>query len=432
MLQHGCVEALMTKSWWREVGKIRYPHGYDCRDEKMSASFPLLERFTDQLGKTRQRLSLMLCGLFLFPATTVAKPEAKKPVKKEVVASKSAAKTKSGLKGECKHDNTVECWNALAVSHARQGRLEEARLALESAFQADPQLMALRGNLEKLYGNLARQAYDSALGLSRRRNEVELVALPEPKTRLRSDRQAHSTPAEVAVLAPVPERIAAKAVAPVAQALAVPEIKVATLPAVKPKPKDTARDSNVVPNLVVARIPKPLPLVPVPAVVSAVRKDSIKVVPTPAKAVVAKAEPKPVAVVAKPVASAAPKIPVAVLPLKPAKIKEQVRKALEAWGANWSAKDVDGYLSWYAPEFIPASAVSRSAWETLRRERITAPASIEVTLESVRIEPDDSGRVASQFLQSYRTESVRLRSRKRLLWKQIDGAWKIVSEGEVK
>jgi tetratricopeptide (TPR) repeat protein len=377
-----------------------------------------LERFTDHLGKIRQRLSLMLCGLALLPLALSAKPEPKK----EKSPPKPVAKSKASLKGECKDENTVECWNALAVSLARQGRLEDARLALERAFQADPQLVALRGNLEKLYGNLARQAYDSALGFSQEKGIVDLALLPESSRKPVRDRLASSVavphqPAPV-IAAPVvqaPVAATARVASVPAPTIPVP----AVMPATASKPR-AAAPTTPAPSVIesvasVSKIPKPLPLV----ASAAVRKDSIK-------------QAVPAAKVPVPVVAAVPRVPVARLLVKPAKVKEEVRKSLDAWGAHWAAKDVEGYLSWYAPEFLPANGAQRSAWETLRRERISAPASIEVTLESVRIEPDDSGRVVSQFIQSYRTESVRLRSRKRLLWKRIDDAWKIVSEGEAK
>lgn len=423
----------------------------------MSASFPVLERFTDHLGKWRKGLVLMLCAL-----VPSAPALAAKDAKKEKATPRSGSRAGSALKSECK-DGSVECWNSLAVSLARQGRLEEARQALEEAFQADARLNTLRGNLEKLYGNLASQAYDSALGLPQeKKNPVDLALLPEATVRPRPERTAQAVPAKPTP-APVREAVAPKpskpthpaVVAAVSTPVSVPAAPVVAAPVevkpvvpaavvAKPQPSKPAPVSAPVPvstpvpvakpveapvppvrsetSSVMPRIPKPLLLA------SAVRKDSAKaIVAVPAKPVpVAKPQSRPI----EPAARVA--VPQAKPTVRQPLPKDAVRKALEAWAAHWSSKDVDGYLSWYAPDFKPASGAERAAWETLRRERITAPASIDVKLEAVRLESDDSGRVVSHFLQLYKTDKAQLRSRKRLVWARVDTAWKIVSEGEAK
>lgn len=414
----------------------------------MSASFPFLERFTDQLGKWRKGLVLMLCAL-----VPSAPALAAKDAKKEKALPRSASRAGSALKSECK-DGSVECWNSLAVSLARQGRLEEARQALEEAFQSDARLTALRGNLEKLYGNLASQAYDSALGLPPEKYPVDLALLPEASSRSRPERVALATPAK-ATPAPKPSKTSPPAVAaatpapapaPVVPAVAaVAEVKPVVPVAVVAKPQSSKPAAVAMPvpaPVQVAKSPEvpvppvrherdgALPRIPKPVLLASnERKDTVKATPT---------EP---AVLAKPAASAKPKavepavrvsVPQAKPLVRPVQPKVAVRKALEAWAANWSGKDADGYLSWYAPDFKPANGAERAAWETLRRERIAAPASIDVKLEAVRIEPDDSGRVVSQFLQLYKTDKAQLRSRKRLVWARVDTAWKIVSEGEAK
>jgi len=401
-----------------------------------------LERFTDHLGKWRKGLVLMLCAL-----VPSAPALAAKDAKKEKAAPRSGSRAGAALKAECK-DGSVECWNSLAVSLARQGRLEEARQALEEAFQSDARLTALRSNLEKLYGNLASQAYDSALGLPQEKYPVDLALLPEASTRSRPERTAQATPAKstptakqskamppvVAAVAPAPvvpvvpaAAVEAKPVVPVAPPQLPKPATVVTPPASAPVQVAKAPEVPVQParsetGAVTPRIPKPVLLA------SAVRKDSVKAVAVvPVKPVaVEKPLPRPV----EPTARVA--VPQAKLLARQPLPKEAVRKSLDAWAAHWSSKDADGYLSWYAPEFKPANGAERAAWETLRRERIAAPASIDVKLESVRIEPDDSGRVVSQFLQLYKTDKAQLRSRKRLVWARVDTAWKIVSEGEAK
>lgn len=423
----------------------------------MSASFPILERFTDHLGWMRRGLAVMLGGLVLSSLAHGARTERKERVGTRPKASAS-------LKGECPGDTAVECWNGLAVRLAREGKLEDARQAIELAFQADPRLMALRGNLEKVYANLARQAYDSALGLSEAKPQVDLAALPRPAARGKADRLAQASPkpakqplpakASSAVpdshaepsAAPSPPPVATPPTPAQAVAPAVPPVAVRKeVPAVpKPAPAEAKAVKAPLPPAPVA---VPTPSIPKPAPLVAVRKDSASPVRPASSAEIPPRvlpRPRPVAVAvdtakpAKPSSSRSRKDSVRSARAEvrkrpdPAADRQAVRKALDSWAAHWSSKDVEGYLSWYAPSFVPANGSDRAAWESQRRERLTAPASIEVKIESLHLESVDSGRVASQFLQSYRTEAVKLRSRKRLLWERVGAEWKIVSEGEAK
>ena len=49
--------------------------------------------------------------------------------------------------------------------------------------------------------------------------------------------------------------------------------------------------------------------------------------------------------------------------------RQNVAAFVDSWVKTWSAKDVDKYLSAYAPEFRPSNGLSRSAWEKQRRHR---------------------------------------------------------------
>lgn len=391
----------------------------------------------------------MLAGLLLSSPAFAARTERKaKPLRET---------RPEALKGECVGDTGVDCWNAAAMRLAQQGKLEEARQAIEMAFKADPRLAALRGNLEKVYAGLARQAYDSALGLASGKEGVDLAGLPKvarpkadrlasaaPEKPVRPSRKAEPKPAAVE---PPKSRAADSAVAP---RPAVPAAKDSALQAPKPEavrpvpppgPVRRAGADSLPRAVAIPSIPRPVPF---PA-----RKDSaaprpVEVAGLPPR-VMARPRPQPLdSVVPRPTAPSrkepkevrrdtARAVPAASARRPdPARSRAEVRKALEAWAGRWSAKDAEGYLSCYAPSFQPQNGAERAAWEAQRRERIAAPASIDVTFEALRVESADSGRVETQFLQHYRTDAVKLRSRKRLLWEKVGEAWKIVSEGEVK
>jgi Flp pilus assembly protein TadD len=75
--------------------------------------------------------------------------------------------------------------NNIALLHARAGRLEQARLALEAALRSDPSHRLARTNLGQVYLMLAVQAWDQAAmvgplepALQRRLEAVRALLLP--------------------------------------------------------------------------------------------------------------------------------------------------------------------------------------------------------------------------------------------------------------
>src|SRR5690348_6683876 len=97
-------------------------------------------------------------------------------------------------------------------------------------------------------------------------------------------------------------------------------------------------------------------------------KAESKVEPNPEPKVEAKVEPKP-----------EPK------PAPAADESAEVLKALNGWAQAWSKKDADGYLAHYAPTFDPPGRQSRADWEKERRQRIEAPKSISVSVDSPKV-----------------------------------------------
>ncbi len=104
-----------------------------------------------------------------------------------------------------------------------------------------------------------------------------------------------------------------------------------------------------------------------------------------------------------------------------------VRQTLVSWSDAWSAQNVEGYLSAYSRDYQPDGS-SRAAWEALRRQRLTAPEYIKVSisrLDTVRLRDD---LVKATLFQSYRSNGFSDTVEKvfELVWE--DGAWKILSE----
>lgn len=106
-------------------------------------------------------------------------------------------------------------------------------------------------------------------------------------------------------------------------------------------------------------------------------------------------EPTPVATVGKPAAEP---------PAKPN--PAELLEVLEGWARAWSAKDVDGYLAYYAKDFKVPGGESREAWEKTRRARITAPKSITVTVDKPKIDITADDKATVVFSQTYKSDIV--------------------------
>jgi adhesin transport system outer membrane protein len=103
-----------------------------------------------------------------------------------------------------------------------------------------------------------------------------------------------------------------------------------------------------------------------------------------------------------------------------------VRSALEAWRAAWARQDLEVYLQSYSPDFAPARG-SREAWEKQRRDVIGRASGVSITLDELTT-TQDKDRATTTFVQTYRSASYQDKVRKTVVWRQVDGRWKIVRE----
>lgn len=106
---------------------------------------------------------------------------------------------------------------------------------------------------------------------------------------------------------------------------------------------------------------------------------------------------------------------------------EAVRAALTQWAAAWAARDIDGYLGHYAPDFIPSDGKALDAWQAQRRARIGGAKVIEVVLSDVAVTVEGD-RAVADFTQDYRSDSYRSSDRKRVVMRHAAGRWQIVEE----
>lgn len=133
-----------------------------------------------------------------------------------------------------------------------------------------------------------------------------------------------------------------------------------------------------------------------------------------------------------PVVAAAPTEPKAAEP-KPAPGKPagaDVLETVNAWAKAWSAKDVDRYLAFYASDFKTPGGEKRADWEKARRQRISAPKTIAVSIDSPRVSVGADGQATVTFRQGYRSDVLKSSSTtKTLVLARGDGGrWQIRQE----
>jgi tetratricopeptide (TPR) repeat protein len=107
---------------------------------------------------------------------------------------------------------------------------------------------------------------------------------------------------------------------------------------------------------------------------------------------------------------------------------ETVLAAVMGWAKAWSVKDADAYLAYYAPSFQVPGGEPRAAWEATRRDRITKPKSIEVTVGSPKVSFDANGRAIVSFRQGYKSDTLNTSGAKTLMLTKISDRWLIVQE----
>jgi len=106
----------------------------------------------------------------------------------------------------------------------------------------------------------------------------------------------------------------------------------------------------------------------------------------------------------------------------------EVLKAVHAWVAAWSSKDVKKYLSFYAADFKTPDGEKRAAWEASRQERISKPKSIQVSISNAKVSFSDSDHATVKFHQSYQAKHLKTSGNKTLLMVKSAGNWLIREE----
>ena len=109
-------------------------------------------------------------------------------------------------------------------------------------------------------------------------------------------------------------------------------------------------------------------------------------------------------------------------------VSQEMATVVRDWAQAWSDQRVDDYLAHYSRGFLTPESSSRKAWEDRRRQRISRPRFIKLSLEFLRSRFIDSSRGWIEFRQSYWSNSFSDTVTKRLEMIHEEGTWKILQE----
>lgn len=290
-------------------------------------------------------------------------------------------------------------YNNLAVLYAYQGHYDKARNALESAIRTHPSYATAHENLGDIYARMASEAYGRALqldtGNTRAQSKLALIKDLLPAPDQTAGNKSALNPAAVA--SKTETRPVSKAADTVKMADATKTLEISKSPTSN-KPVDSGKPGDIK--------------------TGDTKTSESKPAETPA---VKAAETTPTAKDATPSAKASE-------PAVPNASEQAIRDAVTLWSQAWASQDVEQYLASYAKEFKTPGGESRASWESTRRERVSKPARIEITLSNVQLQLENKHQARVRFTQFYHAGSLSQRTSKQLVMVQQQGRWLIQQE----
>ena len=311
-----------------------------------------------------------------------------------------------------------QAYNNLAAIKARHGEYKQAQALLEQALRSDPVYATVYENLSAIYVEMARDSYGKALRLETpqqsialrdldqpeqvkpAQTQVAIAATEKPRTRIASqDADAGTNPARSAATKPV--ETAQPTLPPVTMAASETAEQPAAAAAEEKFPDIPETETKTDQAQAVAKPAEQMAAVETAPVDASKTTNTQKDTPPAGQAMDSKA------------------------PL--VFNKEDVITSLQGWAAAWSEKAVDLYLVFYADNYAPAGETHRQ-WEAQRRQRLQAPAWIQVTLSDFQVEAikDDEARV--RLIQEYKASNYQDRTRKEFRLQRTPDGWRIIKE----
>lgn len=112
-------------------------------------------------------------------------------------------------------------------------------------------------------------------------------------------------------------------------------------------------------------------------------------------------------------------------------VQVAIIESLNLWAADWSAQNVEAYLSHYSENFVSDKGLRINAWKQYRTGRVTRPEWIDVNINDIEILSISENRAIVEFSQGYNASNYKELSKKRIEFEKITNAWKILKEENV-
>ncbi|HUV98540.1 MAG TPA: tetratricopeptide repeat protein [Gallionella sp.] len=300
-----------------------------------------------------------------------------------------------------------EPYNNLAVLYASQGKYDKAKQLLEKALSTHPSYATANENLGDIYAKMASQAYDRALQLDSK-NTATQTKLAMIQNLFADDAHNH---AGVATNAEVSSKIEGHVPAKVVAAPAI---------AAKNQPEPVSVASSAV-----AAAPAKATATKAEVTKTEIAKTEIAKTEI-AKAEIAKAEIAKTEVAKTEVAKTEVAIPAKQI------VKQnddaEIRRTVTAWAKAWSSQNTGQYLSFYANDFKTPGGETRAAWEAIRKERISTPKFIRVSVSIKSVLLADRAHATVKFRQSYKSSHLNVLDNKVFLMVKAGEKWLIKEE----
>jgi len=105
----------------------------------------------------------------------------------------------------------------------------------------------------------------------------------------------------------------------------------------------------------------------------------------------------------------------------------KIAALIDGWLSAWSSKDIKRYASYYAEDFRSQKGMNLKRWIEYKDRLNRKYDYIQVSINKLKIKTDGNKSTAS-FRQTYKTNSFRSTCYKRLIFKSVNGSWKIFRE----
>lgn len=106
----------------------------------------------------------------------------------------------------------------------------------------------------------------------------------------------------------------------------------------------------------------------------------------------------------------------------------ELRQALQNWRAAWIRRDVDAYLGFYAPNFVPSTGDGQEAWREKRKAALGRAVDISLEIADLTVTLPDAANATMVFKQTYGAANYRDIVTKTLQWMKVGERWLIVRE----